>query len=217
VPIDADHTPAPPSTEYVVQDRSRGDRAGWHDFVTVNDCEHDSGGGRARHFAAGLDEDYPGGHRVVRRDTTETVVAVYDRRAGVPATPHDDSAAAARPAPTATVAARVVVIVLPEYPGRPKSAWTPDYGFDVRLREAWPTLKTVEGPYVNGVIALTWEDDPADDGELTRRSSDLVRAELHTDEELTCPSCGCRRDSIGDRDICATADAEEQADAATDG
>lgn len=85
------------------------------------------------------------------------------------------------PAPTAHVAARVVLVECPDNPDSPSGngVLTPRGGFEARAYERFPdTLKEIEGPLVNGIVAFTWEGDPATDEELTTRSAQIVRDEL---------------------------------------
>lgn len=72
---------------------------------------------------------------------------------------------------TARLAGRVVLVTLPEYEG---STVLPPEGFQDALMARWVTLKEVEGPLINGTIALTWEDDPSPDGDLVAHSASII-------------------------------------------
>lgn len=57
---------------------------------------------------------------------------------------------------TAYLAARVVVVVLPDS-GYKNGVLLPVEDFADILLRRWPNLQGVEGPLVNGTIALTWK------------------------------------------------------------
>jgi hypothetical protein len=79
--------------------------------------------------------------------------------------------------PTAHVAARVVLVQLPD--NGKGGCWSPRKGFEGRAYDRFPdTLKSIEGPFVNGVVAFTWEGDSAGDDELSARSAEIVYGEL---------------------------------------
>lgn len=80
---------------------------------------------------------------------------------------------------TARLAARVVVLTLPTVG---IGVRLPVEGFADILLKQWPTLKEVEGPLVNGAIALTWEDDPWSDAALVQRSARIITDLLEGDD-----------------------------------
>ena len=87
------------------------------------------------------------------------------------------------PMPTARVAARVVLVECPDNPANPNGCLPPRGGFDTRAMDRYKTLKDLDGPFVNGVIAFTWENDPASDAELIVRSAQIVHDELALNDE----------------------------------
>lgn len=83
------------------------------------------------------------------------------------------------PRPTGEIGARVVLIDLPEYPGRPNSAMSPRGGFADRITDRfYPNLKEIDGPFVNGCIAFTWQDSDKTDQELIDISVTAVHEEM---------------------------------------